>query len=704
MQQNKLNKESQKDVLKIVKEVKDETSAYRAPFEKSWIEYENFYYGKHHKTGEDKKTVKNHIFKIVEGEVPILTDSVHGTAVMATREDRQDDALILEKSIRYVYNDQNLQLLLPSLVRSSLISAPGILYTFYDPDANMGEGKVKLKKLNWEHVYLDGNAASIEDVTRARIEIPMRIEEIARIFPEKKNEIEDIGDDKSYAQDSSKDNGETRDVSGDVILSGRPKKYKAKDIVNYVETWIKSYELEKIPGEETQEQLEEETQQLLNGVAPDIFKWEDHASHMESHFQVKAQLLAKLGLPPETSFDQAAQAIDQMMQMNPEANLAPILVAIKVAENHIEEHKELIKLNPENGRPKYNDGWRVIKTVKDVVLYDGENPEQNGELPLVLFYCYKDDTIFGFSEAKNIIDAQKSFNLMDWKEYRSLKRNSNSGWIADHESGVTSDQLTDEEGIVIEKARGTEVRRIDPGVTSPQLELRKISDAKSMEDISGVNESTQGRTPSPNASGAAITALQNQAIGRIRLKDRLIQYSMKRLGKLVASLIINNWSTEKRLRLNSDTSGSEELIFDPIKMVDLDYSVEISAGSMAGIDKDALNSLYLNLLSQKVISPKQFFLVADLPRKEIIMKSLEDESMLQIEQIQQESQAKLDQANASFIEIQTENLKLKAMINPDLLSADERKALDEILRAESLQKITGNAGAANGQPENQGIM
>lgn len=704
MQQNQLDKKSSKDVLKIVKEVKDETSAYRAPFEKSWIEYENFYYGKHHKTGEDKKTVKNHIFKIVEGEVPILTDSVHGTAVMATREDRQDDALILEKSIRYVYNDQNLQLLLPSLVRSSLISAPGILYTFYDPDANMGEGKVKLKKLNWEHVYLDGNATSIEDVTRARIEIPMRIEEIARIFPEKKNEIENIGDDKSYAQDSSKDNGETRDISGDVILSGRPKKYKAKDIVNYVETWIKSYDLEQIPGEETQEELNEETQQLLNGVAPDIFKWEDHASHINGHSQVKAQLLAQLGLPPETTFDQASQAIDQMMQQNPEADLLSVLVAIKVVENHIEEHKELIKLNPENGRQKYNDGWRVIKTVKDVVLYDGENPEQNGELPLVLFYCYKDDTIFGFSEAKNIIDAQKSFNLMDWKEYRSLKRNSNSGWIADHESGVTSDQLTDEEGIVIEKAKGTEVRRIEPGLTSPQLESRKISDVRSMEDISGVNESTQGRTPSPNASGAAITALQNQAIGRIRLKDRLIQYSMKRLGKLVASLIINNWSTEKRLRLNSDTSGTEELLFDPIKMSDLDYSVEISAGSMAGIDKDALNSLYLNLLTQKVITPKQFFLVADLPRKEIIMKSLEDESMLQIEQIQQESQAQLEQANASFIEIQKENLKLKAMINPDLLSVDERKALDEILRIESLQKITGNAGAANGQPENQGIM
>lgn len=704
MQQNIPSRESNKDVLKIVKEVKDELSSYRAPLEKSWVEYENFYYGKQHKTGEDKKTVKNHVFKIIEGEVPILTDTIHGTSVLATSRDRQDDATILEKSIRYVYNDQNLQLLLPSLVRSSLISSAGILHPYYDPDANGGEGKIRLKKLHWENVYLDGNASTIEDATRARIEIPMRLDEVVRIFPHKKEQLEDIGNDKTYAQESSKDNGETRDVSGDVIASGRPKKYKAKDIINYVETWIKSFELEKIPSEETQEQLIEESNQLLNGLAPDIFKWEDHASHIENHTQIRAQLLAQLGLSPEASFDEASQVIDQLMQQNPEANLLPILISIKVVDNHIEEHKELLKLNPESSRPKYKDGWRVIKTVKDVVLYDGENPEQNGELPLVPFYCYKDDTIYGFSEVKNIIDAQKSLNLMDWKEYRSLKRNSNSGWIADHESGVTADQLTDEEGIVIEKARGTEVRRIEAGVTSPQLDLRKQSDMRSMEDISGVNEATQGRTPSPNASGAAITALQNQAIGRIRLKDRLIQYSMKRLGKLVASLIINNWSTEKKLRLNSDTSGSEELIFDPIKMSDLDYSVEISAGSMAGIDKDALNSLYLNLLAQKVISPKQFFLVADIPRKEIIMKSLEEESQMQLEQSNQESQMQMNEINSQVAELQKENMKLKALINPDLLSKEERNALDEILRIEEIEKIKGNAGAINGQPENQGLI
>lgn len=699
-----------KEALDLVKEVKEEVLAYRKPLEKHWKKQENFYYGKQHKTGEDFKTTKNYIFTIVETSVPILTDSIHGTSIISDQDDRQDDAKVLEKSIKWVYEDQNIQLLLPSLVRTSLISSPGFLYTFYDPDAANGEGKIRDIKLTWENVALDGNASSIEDCTKARIEFPRRLGEIARLHPDKKDEILDIVDSKNVdSGDGSKEGFETRDNSGHISSPGRPKKYQAKDIANYVETWVKSYDLEPIPQEDTEEELAKEREQLANGESPDIFKWENHQAHKQDHLNSKAQLLAQIGLPPEATFEQASAQVDALMQQNPEADLSPILLAIKVCENHIEEHTDLERLNPTSERPKYKDGWRVIKTVKDIVLYDGPNPEQGDDpsqsfgIPLTLFYCYKDDTIYGFSETKNLIDIQESLNMMDYKEYRSLKRNSNSGWIADHESDVSDENLTDEEGIVVKKAKGTEVRRLDPGVTSPQLAERKASDKLALEYISGINEATQGITPSANASGAAITALQTQAIGRIRLKDRLLKYSMKRLGKIHAVLIINNWSTEKKLRLRTDTSGTEELIFNPIKMSDLGYSVEISDGTMAGIDKDALNSLYLNLLSQKVITPKQFFLAADIPKKELIMKSMEEDSEMQIQQVQEEAQMQLEQANQMIAQLQKENIKFKAAINPELLSNDEKKALEDFSRQEAIETIQGNAGAINGQPENQGI-
>ena len=147
-------KKSQDDsVIKLVKKTKAELAKYRKTFEADWKIYDNAYYGKQHKTGEDRKTVKNHIFKIIEGEVPILTDSMPGTQVTASIQEKQEDADILNKAISFVYQDQNLPLLLPTLVRSSLQSAPGYLYAYYDSDANDGDGGIAYKQLPWKSVY-----------------------------------------------------------------------------------------------------------------------------------------------------------------------------------------------------------------------------------------------------------------------------------------------------------------------------------------------------------------------------------------------------------------------------------------------------------------------------------------------------------------------------------------------------------------------
>lgn len=699
--------ESQNEAtFKLIKETKAETSKFREQFEKNWREYEDAYYGKQHKTGENYKTVKNHIFKIIEGEVPILTDSMPGTSVLADTESRQDDAVLLEKSIKFVYQDQNLQLLLPSLVRSMLTSAPGFLYPYYDPDAAGGEGKVRIKKISWDGVFLDGNASLIEDANKAVIEHQMRRDELARTFPHKKDQILGIQSDQDIETNADDDNFEKRDVSSSgKTVAGRPKKNKAKDVVTYTETWIKSYDLEKIPQEETIEELQEEQAQIMSGNAPDIFKWEDHDAHLKGHRELADQILAKLGLPPGTEFEQAMQMVDALQQQNPEADFSQLLLSLKLAENHIEEHESLKELNPTSERPKYPDGWRLIKSVEKIILFDGPNPENNGEINLVPFYCYKDDTIYGFGEVKNIIDPQRTLNEMDYKEYKGLKVCANPGWIADHESGVSDKNLTNDDGIVVIKAKGTEVRRLEAGTISPQLERRIINDIDSMEDISGINESSQGRTPSPNASGAAINALQNQSIGRIRLKDRYLNhYSMKRLAKLVAGLIINNWSTEKKLRLSTDSSGNQEFVFDPIKVSDLNYTIDIAPGSMAGIDKESLNALYFRLLDSQQIPFKDFLMVADFPKKEILLKNLEEREKLQNEQEQLVEQVKIDQqaTDEELVAIKKENIKLKARIDPNLLTPEEQSLFKDVIRQEAVEALTGNLRANNGQLNNQG--
>lgn len=708
---------TEKPAKEVIKEVKEELGAYRQPFEKGWREEDDAYYGKQHKTGEEKKTVKNHIFKIIESEVPILSDSTPATTVTANIAEQQEDAEILNKAIRYIYHDQNFPMVFTTLVRKALTSAPGYLYVRYNPDADNGEGKIEFTQLAWEDVWLDGNAQTIEQSEKARIRIRMNRGAVMRTWPEKRQEL--MG--KSARSDDSttdKDgNLEARDNSGaEGGFSGKPGKYKSKDLVDYVETWVKSYDLEPIPQEDTQEEIQKERGELSSAQAPDVSKWENHDAHIQDHSALRGEVLSRLQLPPDAPIELVAQTIEQLLQSNPEAqDLAQVLLVVKMIDNHNEEHTELKKLNPQGQRPKYKDGWRVIKSVEDIILYDGANPEERdgiGHIPVVPFYCYKDDTIYGFSEVKNILDAQRSLNDMDFRQLENIRVVGNSGWIADKEAEVKEGTLTNAPGIVILRKRGTDVSRLPPGVVSPEFENRKQYDETFMEDCSGMTEATQGNTIAGASSGVAIQKLQTQAIGRIRLKDRNLQtYSIRRLGTITGCYVLNNWTAEKKFRLRSDNSDIEEVVFNPLKMQDFGFTFEVSAGSMAGIDKDALNAFFMQLLAGQHITFEEFLLVSDFPKKDILLSKLKERNT----QAQE-----VEQVQAQLQELQTQNAQLKGLVNPNLVEGDEKKVFDmamkqalinQLIQAEEAKaqeaqnaQINGNPGAPQGQPNSQGQM
>lgn len=690
--------EESEAAIELVKAVKKELRPSRRQHEKDWRTFEDAYYGKQHKTGGDRKSVKNHIFKIVEGEVPILTDSMPGTQILAQQADREDDAKNLERAIKYVYQQQNLALLMPTAVRNALISAPGFIYSWYDPDADDGDGAIKMRILDWRSVLLDGNATTIEDAQKAQICIPMRRSELQRLWPEKAKELKGVNGNIDLAdEDDELDGREDRDTSDERVNEmGRPKNHKAKDIINYTETWVKSYALVAIPPEETAAEIEKEGQQLLQGEAPDIKKWEDHNAHMAGHQQLADQQLAQMGLPPGTPFEAAQQAvhglIEQAAAQDPaageamSAQVGQALLALRITLNHIEEHAELAKLNPTGQTPKYEDGWRVIKSAGDCVLYDAGNPEPGMDIPLTPVYCYKDGTIWGFGEVKNIHNAQMTLNDVDYKEFKGLKLNANPGWIYDLESEIDESKLTNQDGIVIGRKRGTDVSRLPPGQISPQLAERRQSDQVAMEDISGINETSQGNMPTGGASGVAISRLQTQAIGRIRLKDRYLQhYSMKRLAKITGVLIINHWSDEKRLRMRTDDNEIEDFIFDPIRMQDLDYTVEIAPGSMAGVNRDSLNEFFKGLLDAQQITMLEFLAVADFPKREILIDLVRqrEDTQMQMQQMQREL------------------VQFKSLSAPSLLTPDEQAVLQAIQQEEMQKQILSGQAidpALLGQP------
>ena len=230
---------------------------------------------------------------------------------------------------------------------------------------------------------------------------------------------------------------------------------------------------------------------------------------------------------------------------------------------------------------------------------------------------------------------------MDFAEYVSLRLNSNPGWLKDNNSGVSDASLTNKPGLVVTKNQGSEVKRFEPGVTSPQLASRKADEKNSIQIISGMNEISQGSAPSGVTAARAFRTLQEQSVGRVRMKTRIKeQYTNPRTAKLVLGRVVKNWTNERKLRVY-DADGSIKYIdFTPDMVQDLKYDVKAVPGTTAGLDKESIFSLYNNLLNEGKIDVKTFFSVIDIPYKQRVLESIaqNDETQMMVEQLAAENE------------------------------------------------------------------
>jgi hypothetical protein len=658
-----------KESLKIVNRVKDDLSKFRKQIEKNVQEEQEAYWGEIWKNSNENKPYENHIFKTVETQVPIMTDSMPSPAVMPYDSAYLEQAKNLGKAIDWVNKDQNFELNYPILVRDQLITGIGYLYTYFDANADFGNGKIIDEVLKWEQVWVSGRSALIDGADKCRIELFRSKDWLKITYPKFAEKIDKL---EGKEKPTSAGHGyETVDVGAKSAKRVVPKSYYDSDTLCLVKTFIRDYSLTEIPQEETEQDLQIELEALNNGQIPDLNKWEDHNAHMQVHAQLLAELYEQMGASPELGIDGLMELVEQLSVDNPEADFNAILSQIRLLETHIEEHKILAEENPEGKKPKYKNYLRVIDSVEGLVLYDGELLDEHGEIPLVPFHCHKANHFYSFGVIRNLLDSQRMQAMMMYKEYKGLQRVANPAKKVDRETGLTKDDITNEDGAIYILPQGTTIQELPPGQISPQVGQFQLERQRAIQDISGVNEATEGKIPSPTASGVTIERTQNQAIGRIRLLDRQNQYySIKRLAKLRASMIIQYWTSEKVLKLEDANGDYNQVIFNPLEYQDLSYDIEISSGSMAGVDKDSFNGLMASFLNAGHITFTEFLQVAEIPRKE---------KLLELVTQRQDQQAEIQN-------LQRQNIELKASINPQLLSPEEMQAFEEMMREKQLEQ------------------
>lgn len=677
--------------IDAARRIKTQLKNYKRQFEGNQKEERRAYHGEIWQKSDGRRPYENKVWPIIESQVPILSDSM--PAPIASTKDPAfiEQTKNLSKAIQYVSNNQNFGLILPSLIRNQLIDGVAFEHLYYDANANNGDGRICSEIVPWDKVYISGESPFIENCSKVRIELDRTRSWLELNYPDHKEKLESAKA-KVEIQDDKGNGYELKDVGNGPQSLKPPKPYQDEDTLCLVKTFVKDYSLKEISQEQTDEELTKESKSIEENLLPELNKWQDHKYHIEIHSLVLAELYAELEMSPEMGQEAATQAVEEIIAQNPDAaeQFNAILQRIAILEDHIEEHAILAEENPEGKQLKYKNALRCIETVGEIELYDGESRDDHACIPLVPYHCYINGTPFSYGEIRNILDPQRMMAVMTYKDYKGKQKVSNP-IVEYNKSFLSEDNVTNEDGALygIPEGESWAIRHVSPGATNPQLSQFNSERMQAMQEISGVNEATQGELPNPQASGVAIQKVQNQAIGRIRLKDRQNQYySIVRRGKLIANLIIQYWHTEKVLKLEDLGQEPEQIIFNPIEMQDLDFDIEISQGSMSGIDKDMHNSLMISYLNNGHITFKEYLEVADLPSSKKLLEMVSERENMQ---------AELEQA-------QTENIKLKAQIDPALLSKEEMAIYEQIVQEEQLQQLQEQPAVTPDQAANIGVV
>jgi hypothetical protein len=237
-----------------------------------------------------------------------------------------------------------------------------------------------------------------------------------------------------------------------------------------------------------------------------------------------------------------------------------------------EDGAEIVKLQK---KLKYPNGRKVVYA-SSCVLQDGENEYEGDDIfPYQRLVNYISPRSFwGISEVEPLESPQRVFNKLVSYVLDVLFLMGNPIWIVDTTSGIDTQNLTNQPGLVVEKEPGSEVQR-ESGVQLQPYVLSLIDRMKELtEQLSGSQDITRGIAPGSVTAASAIADLQNAAQTRMRLKMKNLDAYLQDFGQQYASRVMQFYTAPKVYRLTGK-DGTEKYFKMHVEKLNAGYQAVV---------------------------------------------------------------------------------------------------------------------------------
>lgn len=209
-------------------------------------------------------------------------------------------------------------------------------------------------------------------------------------------------------------------------------------------------------------------------------------------------------------------------------------------------------------RLKYPNGRKIVYA-NQVILQDDPNEyEDEVKFPYQRLTNYiLPRSFWGISELEPLEGPQRVFNKLISYVLDVLYLTGNPIWIVSTDSGVDTQNLVNQPGLIIEKEPNSDVHR-EPGVALQPYVLSVIDRLKEwFEQLSGSQDVTRGIAPGSVTAASAIADLQNAAQTRIRLKTKNLDAYLQDFGQAYASRVMQFYTAPKVFRLTGNNGANK---------------------------------------------------------------------------------------------------------------------------------------------------